>query len=466
MALDTGNLSFKKLVNRQYTTPNKAWYEEQSGIGFKLKGIDVWVDPIPEEPSSADPSVVQEFNTLTLTEDTTVNFQRTWYCKDGDTKIGDFIPPLYGSGYEVALFDNNDNQIYPTDASDWFFDYTTGILTFGESVSGFTTPFKIKVYRYIGRTADDVASTYGEEEISGNKTFTDDVSVEGEFNTSGGQTINGDLEVGGSGDINGDLHVHGGLTVDSTSLLVQNIECSNDALITGDLTVLGTMTTLSTQDTVIEDNMIILNDGETGTGVTANTSGIEIDRGLATNVRLYFDETDDLWKVTNLDGGTDYEIGFRNPATFILYVDKNRTDAYEASGSFSNPFKTIEAAVNAANSGNVIEILPGTYTENLSINKNLTIRGQGKSNTIIEGYISIAANVNMSDIKVVQGTSIGTINFLSSSINNGSIKRSDIINNGGNKAIHSSNGVLQNVTIEDCYIEGDSAILLEQGSSN
>ena len=43
-------------------------------------------------------------------------------------------------------------------------------------------------------------------------------------------------------------------------------------------------------------------------------------------------------------------------------------------------FPTIQAAINAANSGNTIKVLPGTYTEQVSINKNLIIAGSGSCN--------------------------------------------------------------------------------------
>ena len=47
-------------------------------------------------------------------------------------------------------------------------------------------------------------------------------------------------------------------------------------------------------------------------------------------------------------------------------------------------FPTIQAAINASSSGDTIKILPGTYTEQLTISKNLTIIGSGAKSTIIE----------------------------------------------------------------------------------
>jgi parallel beta-helix repeat protein len=49
-----------------------------------------------------------------------------------------------------------------------------------------------------------------------------------------------------------------------------------------------------------------------------------------------------------------------------------------------NDFETIQEAINAANEGDVIKVLPGTYIEQITINKTLTIIGSGAKSTIIE----------------------------------------------------------------------------------
>jgi hypothetical protein len=45
---------------------------------------------------------------------------------------------------------------------------------------------------------------------------------------------------------------------------------------------------------------------------------------------------------------------------------------------------TIQEAINAANEDDVIKVLPGTYTEQITINKNLIILGSGSKSTIIK----------------------------------------------------------------------------------
>lgn len=84
--------------------------------------------------------------------------------------------------------------------------------------------------------------------------------------------------------------------------------------ITGNLEVQGTTTTINTADLTIEDNIILLNKGETGAGVTEGTSGLEIDRGSLDNAQFLWDESIDKF-VIQLDTGTLSGIVVGNIAT-------------------------------------------------------------------------------------------------------------------------------------------------------
>ena len=71
----------------------------------------------------------------------------------------------------------------------------------------------------------------------------------------------------------------------------------NDVIVAGDLTVQGTTTSIETTNTTITDNVIVLNEGEVGAGITNTTAGIEIDRGSETNVTFVYDDSLDKWTV-------------------------------------------------------------------------------------------------------------------------------------------------------------------------
>tara|TARA_B100000900_G_scaffold351670_1_gene318907 strand:- start:222 stop:1169 length:948 start_codon:yes stop_codon:yes gene_type:complete len=65
---------------------------------------------------------------------------------------------------------------------------------------------------------------------------------------------------------------------------------TGNVIATGNLQVAGTQTTVNSQNLDITDNIIVLNKGESGQGITENTSGIQIDRGTASDALFIFDE--------------------------------------------------------------------------------------------------------------------------------------------------------------------------------
>jgi hypothetical protein len=77
-------------------------------------------------------------------------------------------------------------------------------------------------------------------------------------------------------------------------------------VITGDLLVKGNTTTVDTANLTIEDNIILLNKGESGSGVTEGTSGLEIDRGSLLNAQFLWVEADEKFRIqlddTSLSG--------------------------------------------------------------------------------------------------------------------------------------------------------------------
>lgn len=76
-----------------------------------------------------------------------------------------------------------------------------------------------------------------------------------------------------------------------------NATANGNLTVVGNLTVQGTLTSIQTTNTEIKDNTILLNEGETGAGVSAGSSGIEIDRGTEGNKTFLWNETDDHWDV-------------------------------------------------------------------------------------------------------------------------------------------------------------------------
>ena len=84
-----------------------------------------------------------------------------------------------------------------------------------------------------------------------------------------------------------------------------DISTAEDVIINGDLTVSGSTVTVNAETLLIEDNIIVLNTGVTGTPST--NAGIEVERGTSTNVQIRWNESTDKWQLTN-DGTNFYDI--------------------------------------------------------------------------------------------------------------------------------------------------------------
>ena len=60
---------------------------------------------------------------------------------------------------------------------------------------------------------------------------------------------------------------------------------------TGNLVVKGTTTQVDATDLNLKDNIIQVNSGEQGAGVTLGTAGIQVDRGSLVDTQFVFDES-------------------------------------------------------------------------------------------------------------------------------------------------------------------------------
>ena len=100
--------------------------------------------------------------------------------------------------------------------------------------------------------------------------------------------------------VNGDYNIK---TKETGTITLDTGAGVGEVRVTGNLVVDGDTLTVSAENLNVQDNIITLNYGETGAGVTLRYSGIEIARGTEPNVSLIYDELDDSW---NLKTGSGY----------------------------------------------------------------------------------------------------------------------------------------------------------------
>ena len=83
-------------------------------------------------------------------------------------------------------------------------------------------------------------------------------------------------------------------------------------VIKGDVTQEGDTFITQAERVEVRDNMILINEGETGAGVTAGFAGIEVDRGTEQNFMFGFNESDGMFKIGK--EGDMFDVALRQPA--------------------------------------------------------------------------------------------------------------------------------------------------------
>jgi hypothetical protein len=159
--------------------------------------------------------------------------------------------------------------------------------------------------------------------------------------------------------------------------LPDNVTIGGTLTVTGDLTVNGTTTSLNVTELIVEDNIVILNSGVTGT--PSLDAGIEIERGTYTNASLYWDESENAWYVAtpgdNGDAATLAEIALVGSATFNNF--SNFTDGV----STATPDTTSDTFTFTAGTG--ITAVISTASDALTITNTGVTSAIGTSNQVL-----------------------------------------------------------------------------------
>jgi hypothetical protein len=87
-------------------------------------------------------------------------------------------------------------------------------------------------------------------------------------------------------------------------------------VIKGDVTQEGDTFITQAERVEVRDNMILINEGETGAGVTAGFAGIEVDRGTEQNFMFGFNESDGMFKIGK--EGNMFDVALRQPVVDMI----------------------------------------------------------------------------------------------------------------------------------------------------
>lgn len=197
---------------------------------------------------------------------------------------------------------------------------------------------------------------------------------------------------------------------------VSNVTLPGDLIVSGNFIVNGTTTTVNSTDLQVEDNIILVNKGEAGAGVSAGTAGIQIDRGISTDFQILFNEATDQVEVglvgslepVALREGTPTNTGvaFWNSATKRFETDTGMT-YNSGTDTLSVTNFTIGSDLTVPGTANICDIYcaAGNFTV-VSNGANENILMGGASNSIAIGGTQATVSGGVSNTAFI-GASVG-----------------------------------------------------------
>lgn len=238
-----------------------------------------------------------------------------------------------------------------------------------------------------------------------------------------------------------DIWLNQSLTKDSSPTFA-NLQLAGDATIQGNLFVEGNASILNTDIVNFQDNILLINDKETGNGVTLNQAGFEVDRGVLQNYRIVYDESYGNFRVGLINNLQPVTLRENGPLEAGIMIWNTANQRIESQNHIDIPI-TIRSNLNANSSTNASLVISG----GVGIKQDLLI--DGKINivgTSVLNYSSIYTDTGTNSCNI---SSVQNINLLpntnvtlpyNKSLIFGNITQSIIANNITNNLSISSAG--------------------------
>lgn len=156
---------------------------------------------------------------------------------------------------------------------------------------------------------------------------------------------------------------------------------TGDASIAGNLYVEGNTVLLNTEVISFEDNIIVINNQETGDGVTLNQAGLEIDRGTKENYRLVFKEDEEILRAGVISNMLPLTIRENSPLTNGIMIWDDANKIISARNSINLPTVTFQSTVESESSTTGSIVIAGGIgvSKNICTNQKIFLKGNNYS---------------------------------------------------------------------------------------
>ena len=209
---------------------------------------------------------------------------------------------------------------------------------------------------------------------------------------------------------------------------------------------------VSTSSGVNNYNIYRSTDGVSFTKLISTTNSTYTNTGLTAYTKYYykvasFDSLDLSYDSYGIESALSSAVNAI--PTNIFYVDSAIGIDITGFGSLLNPYKTIQTAIDLTIAGDTVYVKPGTYKEQLSITKGITVEStDGASKTIIlqEALLDRNVNINNNFASPYLQVNIKGFKFLQTKVNRNQLYGINVEKKSFAK-------------IESCYFEGFNVAL-------
>lgn len=183
-------------------------------------------------------------------------------------------------------------------------------------------------------------------------------------------------------------------TVVSNVTVTGSSTVNGNMIVAGNLTVTGTTTAVNTTDLNIADNIIVVNSGETGLGVTAGTAGIQFARGQLQSYQLVYRESDDTLQFGPI-GSTATVATVNGSGAFVGNITGSASYATTA-GTAATVTTAAQPTITSVGTLSSLAVTGAVSTGDLTVGGNLVVSG---STTAINATTLDVADLNVTVAK-------------------------------------------------------------------